>query len=49
MAKEIVIKTIRKTDSIFGMSWMQFCEEIGVDHVAPSINIAILTSKCSSN
>ncbi|MBI4651642.1 hypothetical protein HY745_10235 [Candidatus Desantisbacteria bacterium] len=49
MSERLIIKTFRKQDFSASFPWMQFCEEIGVDHVAPSINIAILKDECSSN
>lgn len=49
MGKEIIIKTLRKQDFATHFDWRNFCEELGLDPIAPSIEIAILRNECSNH
>ncbi len=49
MPNRIVKKTLRKRDFAPDFLWREFCEELGIDPIAPEIVIAILKEECSSN
>ena len=49
MGEEIVRRIFRREDFARGFNWREFCEELGLDPIAPSIDVAILKDECSSN
>ncbi len=49
MEDRIIRRTLRRQDFSQGFNWRQFCEELGLDPIAPSVEIAILVDECHSN
>jgi len=49
MENQIIRKTLRKQDFAPHFNWVDFCEELDLDPVAPSIEIAILVDESHGN
>jgi len=49
MPSHIVKKTLRKRDFVPNFPWREFYEELGLDPIAPEIEIAILKEECTSH
>jgi hypothetical protein len=49
MEDRILKVTLRRQDFSANFNWRDFCEELHLDPIAPSIEIAILVDECRSN
>lgn len=49
MSEQVIKKTFRRRDFAANFPWREFCEELGLDPIAPEIEIAILKEECTSH
>ncbi|MCK5209457.1 MAG: hypothetical protein KAQ79_15590 [Cyclobacteriaceae bacterium] len=49
MNEAIVRKTFRRSDFASNFYWREFCEELGLDPIAPEIEVAIIKAECKTN